>query len=292
MSHKNIILKGIGGFYYVKTQNGVVECRAKGIFRNKKISPVAGDIVKLQEEAGTFVIAEIEERKNFFIRPPIANIDNFFIVISTVDPVPNTLVIDKLLAIAVNKGAVPFLIFTKTDLHPADALYDIYSKSNVPIFSINATNSDVVQLLKNELSGKLSVFCGNSGVGKSTLLSNILPDIELETGQISRKLKRGRHTTREVALYEVCNGFVADTPGFGTVEMEKACFIKKDELQYAFIEFSEYIGKCKFADCSHVKEIGCAVKQAVEDQKITKSRYENYKTLYSEALLSESKQFN
>ncbi len=291
MTDKNIILKGIGGFYYVKTNNGVLECRAKGIFRKQGITPVAGDYVELEEEAQTYVVSKIMARKNVFVRPPVANIDNFFIVASTKDPVPNTLVIDKLLAIAVEKGAKPFIIVTKIDVSSADYLKDTYEKCGVKLFFVNALQNSGSCGFEKELCGKTSVFCGNSGVGKSTLLSSIMPEQEIQTAHISKKLKRGRHTTRQVALYEYGGGFVVDTPGFGSLEMEKACIIKKDNLQYDFVEFEKYIGKCKFTDCSHTKEVGCAVRCAVEQGEIGTSRYENYKLLYGEALKIESKNF-
>ncbi len=289
MTDKNIILKGIGGFYYVKTNSGVLECRAKGIFRKQGITPVAGDNVELETEAGTHVISQILQRKNVFVRPPAANIDNFFIVTSTKDPVPNTLVIDKLLAIAAQKGVKPFIIVTKIDVSSSDFIKETYEKCGVPIFLVNALTKEGQNDFISELQGKISVFCGNSGVGKSTILSGILPETEIETAQISKKLKRGRHTTREVVLYEYAGGYVVDTPGFGSLEMEKACFIKAEELQHTFVEFEQYIGKCKFSDCSHTKEIGCAVKIAVENGAIGNSRYENYKLLYAEALEIESK---
>ncbi len=291
MLDTNIIVKGIGGFYYVKTKDKIVECRAKGIFRNKNITPLVGDNVTISSEDGTYIITEILNRKNSFVRPPISNVDNFFLVISTVQPVPNTLVIDKLLAIASIKNVTPYLIITKNDLKSNSDLLDIYSKSNINIICANAFSSDGLCQIKDTLKGKISVFCGNSGVGKSTLLSALMPEIQIETGEISKKLKRGRHTTRQVTLYELCGGLLADTPGFSSLDMEKACDFLKEELQHAFVEFAPYIGKCKFADCSHTAESGCEVKIALQNDKINAIRYKNYTTLYYEAKQREQNKY-
>lgn len=206
------IVKGIGGFYYVKTADGIVECRAKGIFRQARRHPCGGDRVRLEHEAGTAVIAEILPRKNVFVRPPVANVDQFFIVASTVQPVPSTLVIDKLSAIAVDRGAQPVLVITKGDLYGADTLAQCYSTAGFPVLCVNAATGEGLAPLRDMLAGKLSVFSGNSGVGKSTLLGALMPGCELETAEISQKLGRGRHTTREVVLYEAHGGLVADTP--------------------------------------------------------------------------------
>ncbi|MEG2931395.1 MAG: ribosome small subunit-dependent GTPase A [Ruthenibacterium sp.] len=281
--NQKIILKGIGGFYYVKTADGILECRVKGIFRKRGISPVAGDAVVLEQEAGTNIIAEILPRKNVFTRPPIANVDNFFIVVSTVQPVPSTLVIDKLTAIAVDKETQPIIVVTKTDLHSAQTIAECYRHSGIPLLCVDAATGKGMDEMRARLPGKLSVFCGNSGVGKSTLLGTLLPEITLETGEISKKLGRGRHTTREVTLYEACGGYVADTPGFSSLDMEKASRIPKENLQYAFLDLKKYFGQCKFTGCSHTVEKGCAVRAALAEGKLDKSRYVSYVTLYNEA---------
>lgn len=279
----NYIVKGIGGFYYVKTGGSLVECKPKGIFRKKRITPVAGDIVRLETDGGAPVIADILPRKNVFVRPPVANVDQFFIVVSTVQPVPSTLVIDKLSAIAVDKGAQPVLVITKTDLQDAQPLAACYAHSDILVLCVNAGTGEGLDAVRARLDGRLSVFCGNSGVGKSTLLSALLPGHELETGEISQKLGRGRHTTREVVLYESCGGLVADTPGFASLEMERAAYIPKENLQFAFPEVERYFGQCKFTGCSHTVEKGCAVRAALEAGEIDKTRYESYVTLYNEA---------
>ncbi len=285
----NIILKGIGGFYYVKTPNGILECRAKGVFRKRGISPLPGDYVEIENEAGTYIISEILKRKNMFVRPPVANIDVFFIIVSTVQPVPNLLVIDKLAAIACEKGAKPIIVITKSDLLAEDFIKNAYKTSNIKTIVAKSENNDALEQIKEELNGKCGIFCGNSGVGKSTLLSALLPNIEFETGEISHKLKRGRHTTRQVTLYEAFGGFIADTPGFASIEMDKACPIEKENLQFAFSDIKPYFGKCKFTGCSHTSEIGCAVRKAVQSGDIAQNRYDNYVAIYN--MVKEVKQW-
>ena len=191
------IMKGIGGFYYVKTPDGVVECKARGIFRKQKRSPVAGDEVALAVENGAAVIAEIAPRKNVFVRPPVANLDVLFLVASTTQPSPSTLVLDKLSAIAVDKGVQPVVVCTKADLAGADFLEKAYARSTLPFIKIDYATGEGLDEVKGWISGRLCAFCGNSGVGKSTLLNALLPEAGRETAAISRKLGRGRHTTRK-----------------------------------------------------------------------------------------------
>ena len=283
MSFDSYIVKGIGGFYYVKTADGIVECKPRGIFRKRKITPVAGDFVKLEQEAGQAVIAEIKPRKNIFIRPPIANLDYLFIVVSTVQPVPSTRIIDKLTTIAVNKGVQPVIIFTKTDIEPANDLQKIYRNAKIPVICVNYETGDGLQEIISYLPGHICAVCGNSGVGKSTLLNALMPELNRETGNISQKLGRGKHTTREVELLELNGGLLADTPGFASLDTGRMLHIPKDELQHAFPEFELYFGSCKFTGCSHIAEKGCAVKQALEAGEIEPSRYESYVALYQEA---------
>ena len=215
-------MKGIGGFYYVKTPSGVVECRARGIFRKQKRSPVAGDEVALATENGAAVIAEIAPRKNLFVRPPVANLDVLFLVASTTQPTPSTLVLDKLSAIAVDKGVQPVILCTKGDLAATDFLEQAYAKSTLPLICIDYATGQGLDQVKAWITGRLCAFCGNSGVGKSTLLNALLPDAGRETAAISRKLGRGRHTTREVTIFEAFGGRIADTPGFASLEAGRA----------------------------------------------------------------------
>lgn len=277
---KGYITKGIGGFYYVKTPQGLTECKAKGIFRKRGLTPLAGDWVEIDENN---TIAEIAERKNYFIRPPIANLEVLFLVSSTVQPVPSTLVLDRMIALAVSKGVQPVLVITKGDLSSGEKLAQIYSKTDVPVIPVDYQTGAGLEEIKALIAGRLAAFSGNSGVGKSTLLNALVPQLKRETGDISQKLGRGRHTTREVEIFEACGGRIADTPGFASLDLERAGFIEKEELQHCFTEFKPCFGQCKFTGCSHRKELGCLVRQKVEEGIIAQSRYESYLTLYEEA---------
>ena len=200
------ITKGIGGFYYVKTSEGIVECKPRGIFRKQKITPVAGDVVTLETENGGAVIADIAPRRNIFVRPPMANLDVLFLVASTTQPTPSTLVLDKLSAIAVDKGVQPVIVCTKGDLAEAEFLRSAYEKSTLPFIRIDYATGEGLDDIRHWINGRLCAFCGNSGVGKSTLLNALLPDVECQTAAISQKLGRGRHTTREVTIFEAFGG--------------------------------------------------------------------------------------
>ena len=281
---KGYIVKGIGGFYYVRTEEGVIECKPRGIFRKQKITPVAGDEVTLETENGAAVIAEIAPRKNVFVRPPVANLDVLFLVASTTQPTPSTLVLDKLSAIAVDKGVQPVIVCTKADLGEVEFLRSAYERSTLPFIAIRYDSGEGLDEVRQWISGRLCAFCGNSGVGKSTLLNTLLPQAERETSAISQKLGRGRHTTRHVELFELPQGgYVADTPGFSAVDLEKFQVILKDELAGCFREMRPYEGKCRFTGCSHTKEKGCAVLEAVQEGKIAPSRHQSYVALYEQA---------
>ena len=275
------ITKGIGGFYYVRTSEGIVECKARGIFRKRGITPVAGDNITLSPD-GT-MSEEILPRKNVFIRPPVANLDVLFIVASTTQPVPSTLVLDQLTAAAIYKDVQPVLVVTKADLAAADQLAQAYAGSGIPLIQLNYETGEGLDAIRAYIQGHLCAFCGNSGVGKSTLLNALAPELKRETGQISQKLGRGRHTTREVEIFQVCGGRLADTPGFASLEAQKICRIPKEELQHTFPEFEPYFGRCRFTGCSHRSEAGCAVRAALEDGKISKTRYASYLAMYEEA---------
>lgn len=291
---KGIILKGIGGFYYVETADGfseegrpkVYECRARGLFRKEKLKPLAGDIVTIQtedDESGTVV--EIHERKNALKRPPVANLDYLMIVASVAAPTANTLLIDKLTAFAEHKQIKPVVLISKADLgqEKAGELAEIYKKINLPVFVLSSEIPDELEELKNFFQPeKIYAFAGNSGTGKSSLLNRLDPSLSLETGEISDKLGRGRHTTRQVELFHFLSGFLIDTPGFSSFEPDRSDVIFKDELADCFAEFSEYIESCKFVGCAHMGDLGCAVCKAVEDGEIPKSRYRSYETMYNE----------
>ncbi|MGN0453215.1 MAG: ribosome small subunit-dependent GTPase A [Ruminococcus sp.] len=278
-----VITKLTAGFYYVDCGSEVLECKARGVFRNRSESPVVGDRVKVSlKEDGYHSVTEILKRKNYLVRPALANLDALVIVVSTVEPLPNALVIDKLTAAAVSLGIIPYIIFSKTDLKAPENLAEIYSKAGFPTFIYADGNEDSVETVRRALSGKLVAFIGNSGVGKSTLINNLYPELSLQTGMISQKLGRGRHTTRTVELFKVNGGYIADTPGFSTIDLERYRLDDKDSLMYCFPEFEEYLGKCRFSSCMHTCEKDCAVIEAVKNGDISKSRHQSYVEMYNE----------
>lgn len=275
-----IITKCLGGLYTVESPDGIYECKARGIFRNRGISPCAGDRVTLENG----VITEICDRKNSIIRPPLANLDQLIFVVSTCSPAPNYLILDKFIAIAEYKGITPVVVITKTDLGDSAEIREIYGNIGIEVISVDYDKADTVDRVREILTGKISAFTGNSGAGKSTLLNAVDSSLNIPTGEISRKLGRGRHTTRHAELYKLAEGgYIADTPGFSTFETNRYDIIRKEELAGCFREMDEYIGQCRFSDCAHVCEKGCAVVEAVEAGKISRSRHESYKTMYEEA---------
>lgn len=288
MNENNIlngkILKGIGGFYYIETADAVYECKARGVFRKQKVTPLVGDDVTITIRSnGENTIDSIYTRKNFLVRPPVANIEQLFILSAACNPSPNLFLIDKMTAIAINKGIEPIIVFTKCDLMDLSEFEKIYKNSGLKTVCISSVTKDGIDTVKEWISGKVSAFTGNSGVGKSTLLNSICEGLNLDTGEISEKLGRGRHTTRAVELYKVCDGYVADTPGFSSFDIEKNESVDLEDIQYCFPEFQPYLGKCKFVSCSHTVDKGCAVLEALSEGKIEKTRHESYKTMYSEA---------
>jgi ribosome biogenesis GTPase len=276
------IVKGIGGFYYVEAADSVYECKARGIFRKEKISPLVGDCVEItvnDNSKGTIDI--IKPRKSELIRPPIANVDKIFIVASIVEPMPNTSVIDMMTAIAMHKGIEPSIIISKSDLSDIGWLYDIYTTTGLDVFCVSPVTGEGIDAVREALRDHISAFTGNSGVGKSTLLNGLDKGLGLNTGEISEKLGRGRHTTRHVELFKINGGYVADTPGFTSIDIENGDFISKDELPFCFNEFLPYLGKCRFSSCTHINDKGCKIVEAVENGIISKSRHENYTSMYN-----------
>ena len=279
------ILKATGGFYYVLSDAVLYECRARGLFRKTGVSPLVGDWVEIEEtgeEKG--YVTRILDRKNSLIRPPLANLDQLFLVVSVADPQPNLLVLDKLIAIAEHKKIEPLLIVTKNDLGEWETLAALYEKAGFQVFCTGLDQDSDLAMLRRSMEGKISAFCGNSGVGKSSLLNRIDSRLDLSTAQISQKLGRGRHTTRHVQLYPVSGGgYIADTPGFSSMDLERYEVILKEQLQYCFREFGPHLNQCRFTGCSHTKEKGCAVLAAMEEGEIASSRHDSYCTLYEAA---------
>lgn len=279
-----LIIKAIGGIYTVEAPDGIFECKARGIFRKKGISPVCGDRVEIEFENETPIITNIRERKSLIIRPPLANLDVLVFVASTCEPAPNLLILDKFIAIAEYKNIKPIVVFTKIDKKEPNEYYEIYQKSGIDIFTVDNTTGVGADDVKQALAGKFSAFTGNTGVGKSSLLNNIFPELNLATNEISKKLGRGKHTTRHVELYKLDNGgYIADTPGFSSFDTNRYDIILKEDLADCFQEFRSFTGKCRFQDCSHTKEKGCAVIEAVNAGEIAKSRFDSYNNMYEQA---------
>ena len=256
-------------------------CRARGILRKQGNSPLTGDLVQISVEKDKGMVEKILPRRNSFIRPAVANVDALVVFAANVNPVTEPFLIDRVAAIAGDQGVQVILCVNKCDLDPAVNLVSIYEKAGFTVISTSAETGEGVEELREIIAGKLSAFTGNSGVGKSSILNRLCPELELATGEVSEKLGRGRHTTRHVELYRLGEDtFVADTPGFSSFDTDQMEVILKENLQYSFPDFGAYIGKCRFDDCSHRKEPGCAVREAVEDGSIGKSRYDSYLRLY------------
>lgn len=279
------IRKSLSGFYEVEAADNLYTCKARGVFRKTGITPLVGDLVRISVEAadeeGT--VDEVLPRRNALSRPPVANLDNLFIVVSVCEPEPNALVVDRLTAIAEYKKIEPVIVVTKSDLGAAGRLTETYRKAGFRTFCVGEDDRGSVPQIRELLRGHISAFTGNTGVGKSTLLNALDPSLSIATAQISQKLGRGRHTTRHVELYSTCGGCVADTPGFSALDIENGEFIHKDELQYCFREFAPYLGACRFTSCAHVRDKGCRVLEAVQAGEIAPSRHASYVALYEEA---------
>lgn len=278
-----VLTKAISGFYYVSCDGRSYECKARGNFRKAGVSPVVGDSVEFSPTDNTHgVIENINQRKNFLIRPLVANIDKLFIVSAYKTPSPDTLMIDRLTALAIYNNIEPIIVFNKADMGDFNELYAIYEKSGFKTFVVSAKNNLGLQQLYKEISGSICAFSGNSGVGKSSILNALFPDLKLKTGEVSEKLGRGKHTTRHTQLFETENGFVVDTPGFSSIETNADLYSFKMSLADCFPDFSEYIVNCKFSTCTHTSEKGCAVIDAVNKGEIAKTRHKSYVTLLSE----------
>lgn len=277
-----VIVKALSGFYYVNTGSELVECKARGKFRLDGTSPLVGDRVSLSIDAnGKGRIEQLKERKNWFIRPAVANIDALVFVAANTNPVTDPFLVDRVSVIAAEAGCELVICVNKTDIDPGDELFEVFTKAGFKVVRTSAETGEGMEELLEALSCKICAFTGNSGVGKSSILNKLIPGVHIETGEVSEKLGRGKHTTRHVQLYELGkNTFVADTPGFASFEIEMMTVISKEQLQYDFIDFAPYIGHCRFNDCAHLKEPGCAVTQALEQGYIMPSRYKSYQRLY------------
>lgn len=284
MEQNGRVMGVLGGFYTVKTPDGTVECRGRGALRRQGVSPLAGDFVRVSvQDDGTGAIEELLPRKNALCRPPAANVDCLVLVVSMTDPAPNLPILDAMIAIAEDQEIEPIIVFNKSDLEDAAALHALYEKAGFSVFTVSAKTGEGVANLEEKLKGKLCVFSGNSGVGKSSLLNRLDARLSLSTGEISQKLGRGRHTTRATVLYErEDGGFFADTPGFSSLELPKLTDVDPENLPFCFREFVPFLGKCKFSTCHHENEKGCAVCAAVEAGEIAPSRHQSYCAMLKE----------
>ncbi len=278
-----ILIKAISGFYYVSCSDNVYECKARGNFRKAGISPVVGDIVEFTLNGNNGVIEGIKDRKNILTRPLVANIDKLFIVSAYSTPSPDTLMIDRLSAMAVFNKIEPIIVFNKSDMGDFTDLYNIYSKSGFKTYIVSAKDNVGITDLRKEMKNSVCAFSGNSGVGKSSLLNALFDNLNLKTGEVSQKLGRGRHTTRHTELFFVGDGaYVVDTPGFSTANSGENLFEFKQSLPSCFRDFNDFLGGCRFTTCSHTTEKGCSVLEAVKNGKIQKSRHESYVALMNE----------
>lgn len=280
MKNEGIIISVLRDSYAVRTPDGVVSCSARGTFRRGDLSPVTGDWVTVEKNC----ITAVKERSSFLPRPPVANFDRLALVVAAVEPKPSPIVMDKLLAVAEEKGVEPILIFNKSDLADISELRDLYQKAGFLTVVTDTVNGTGVEELRQFLKGHFTVFTGNSGVGKSSLLNCLFPDLALKTGEISKKLGRGRHTTRtcEIVMPDESTK-IADTPGFAAMDIADYVTLYPDSLWQTFREFPPYAEQCRFRlSCTHTKEAGCAVLAAVERGEIARSRFDSYRTLYEQ----------
>lgn len=278
------IQKALSGFYYVNTGNEILTCRARGKFRKEGISPLVGDRVEIRELGnGEGFVEKILPRRNFFTRPAVANIDQLVVIASEAIPKTAPFLIDRVVAIAALKNCEVVIVLNKCDLDPADELFEIYHAAGFSTIRVSAETGEGLNALKAEITGKLSAFTGNSGVGKSSILNALDPAFAIETGAVSDALGRGRHTTRHVELYKLsCGAEVVDSPGFSSFETEELNLELKHHLPETFREFLPFLNDCRFVGCSHTKEKGCAVRDALKRGEIQKCRYDSYLRLYEE----------
>ena len=279
---KGKIMKALSGFYYVSGTGDYVECRARGKFRINGVSPMVGDNVSYElTENGKGFITEIEPRTNSFIRPMVANVDYLVILTANVNPVTDPFLADRVAVIAEHAHCGVIICINKCDLDRGDALYAAFSNhTGYPVLRTSAVTGEGTGELAELIRGKTAAFTGNSGVGKSSLLNCLAPGLGLAVGEVSDRLGRGRHTTRHIELFDLGGTMIADTPGFSSFDLTQMQPIRKEELQYDFPEFRPFLGKCRFDDCAHLKEPGCAVLSALTEGYISHSRHTSYQKLY------------
>ena len=278
------IVRSLSGFYDVQTPEGMVTCRGRGHLRKGQQIPLTGDMVEITVEQGKGMVEKILPRRNRFIRPAVANVDALVVFAANVNPVTEPFLIDRVAAIAGNQDVEVHICVNKCDLDEGADLARIYRNAGFPVIQASAITGEGVEELRQLLQGKLTAFTGNTGVGKSSMLNALCPELQLATGEVSQKLGRGRHTTRHVELYKIAEDtFVADTPGFSSFDTDQMDVILKENLQYTFPDFAPYLGNCQFHDCSHRAEPGCAVRQALEAGELEETRYDSYLRLYEKA---------
>lgn len=278
------IIRSLSGFYEVQTQDQVITCRGRGSLRRAQETPLTGDVVQITMERGKGMVEKILPRKNRFVRPAVANVDMLVVFAANANPVTEPFLIDRVAAIAGDQDVEVILCVNKCDLDPALNLIRIYNHAGFRVIPTSAETGEGVEQLRELIRGKLVAFTGNSGVGKSSILNRLCPELQLPTGEVSEKLGRGRHTTRHVELYDLGQGtYVADTPGFSSFDTDQMEVILKENLQYAFPDFADHIGACQFRDCTHRKEPGCAVTAALMAGEIEPTRYDSYLRLYEKA---------
>lgn len=290
------IIKGIAGFYYVQTKDGIYECKAKGSFRNRKLKPFVGDNVEitvLDEENKKGNMEEILERKNFLIRPAVANVDQTLVIFAAAKPDPNLNLLDRFLIMMEQRNVPVVLVFNKTDVAEQGKLSELagtYEGCGYQVLRVSALQEEGISEIKEILRGKTSTVAGPSGVGKSSIINLLQSDIRMETGNISEKIERGKHTTRHSELIAIAEDtYIFDTPGFSSLYVTD---MEKEELKHCFPEFAPYEDECKFLGCVHVNEPVCGVKEALKEGKISRSRYENYKLIYEELKENEKRKYS
>ena len=278
------IVRSLSGFYDVQTPEGLITCRGRGHLRKAREIPLTGDMVEISKEQGKGMVEKILPRRNQFVRPAVANVDALVVFASNVNPVTEPFLIDRVAAIAGNQDVEVHICVNKCDLDTGADLVRIYRNAGFPVIQASAVTGEGVEQLRSLLAGKLTAFTGNTGVGKSSMLNALCPELNLATGEVSQKLGRGRHTTRHVELFKIGEDtFVADTPGFSSFDTDQMDVILKENLQYTFPDFAPYLGKCQFHDCSHRAEPGCAVRKALEDGLLEPTRYDSYLRLYEKS---------